>query len=206
MLNRDRKLFRLRNLIVVSMSFFACLNVQAAQYPVGEIHRSLPQPASVSPAVSNVPPSTFETYLTPYDDAEGRLLQFLDQAKRRCYIASYSITNANVISKLVQLHERGVDVEILTDKTQAAGRREQWALGFLQDNNIPVFIGRSVDHALMHCKFCVIDDHLVEDGSWNYTTSANREDNILNFADSKERAKEFLAYWLKIRADMNATK
>ena len=100
------------------------------------------------------------------------------------------------------MHNRGVDVEILTDKTQAAGKREQAVLAVLQENHIAVFAGRSVDHALMHCKFCVIDDHLVEDGSWNYTTSANKEDNVLNFVDSKERAKEFLVYWLKIRGDM----
>jgi phosphatidylserine/phosphatidylglycerophosphate/cardiolipin synthase-like enzyme len=90
----------------------------------------------------------------------------------------------------------------LTDKTQAAGKKEQIALRILAEDNIPVFAGRSVDHALMHCKFCVIDDHLVEDGSWNFTTSANKEDNILNFIDSKPRAKMFLAYWLKIRRDM----
>ncbi len=129
-------------------------------------------------------------------------MQFLDQAKNKFYIASYSITNANVINKLIQLHDRGLDAEILTDKTQAAGKREQLALMILQENHIPVFVGRSVDHALMHCKFCVIDDHLVEDGSWNFTTSANKEDNILNFIDLKPRAARFFSYWLKIRSDM----
>lgn len=188
---------------MISICFFICLNVQAAQYPSGDNGSLLSQPITIHPPISSVPPIIIETYLTPYDDAEGRLLQFLDQAKNRCYIASYSITNPNVVNKLIQLHDRGVDVEVLTDKTRAAGRRELAALAVLQENYIAVFAGRSVDHALMHCKFCVIDDHLVEDGSWNFTTSANREDNILNFVDSKQRAKAFLAYWLKIKHDMN---
>ena len=57
-------------------------------------------------------------------------MQFLDQAKTRCYIASYSITNPHIIEKLVQLHNRGVDVQVLTDKTQAAGRRNKLLLEF----------------------------------------------------------------------------
>ncbi len=192
----------MRYLLTISVCLFICLNVQAAQSPYGENASLLSQPITIHPPITSVPPSTIETYLTPYDDAESRLLQFLDQAKNRCYIASYSITNPNVINKLIQLHGRGVDVEVLTDKTQAAGKREQSALAALVENHIAVFAGRSVEHALMHCKFCVIDDHLVEDGSWNFTSSANREDNILNFVDSKQRAKEFLEYWLKIRRDM----
>ncbi len=178
-------------LITIICLFLISLNAQAAQEPV-----------TIHPPITNVPTTAVETYLTPYDDAEDRLLQFLDQAKSKCYIASYSITNPNIIKKLVELHDRGVDVQILTDKTQAAGKKEQIALAILAEDNIPVFAGRSVDNALMHCKFCVIDDHLVEDGSWNYTVSANKEDNILNFVDSKPRAKMFLSYWLKIQRDM----
>ena len=102
----------------------------------------------------------------------------------------------------MQLHSRGVDVEVLTDKTQASGRSEQAALAVLKENNIPLFIGKSVDNALMHCKFVVVDDYLVEDGSWNFTSSASRQDNVLNFSNSKERAKQFMNYWLKIRSDM----
>jgi phosphatidylserine/phosphatidylglycerophosphate/cardiolipin synthase-like enzyme len=148
------------------------------------------------------PEVSVETYLTPYQDAESHFLQFLDAAKNKCYIASYSITNPNIISKLVELHSRGVDVEVITDKTQASGRSEEAALFILRENKIPLFVGRSADNALMHCKFVVVDDYLVEDGSWNFTTSASRQDNVLNFSNSKERAKQFLDYWLKIRNDM----
>jgi len=192
----------MRHQLTIIICFFICLNVQAAQTPAVDKGSLSSQPTNIHAPIASVPPITFETYLTPYDDAEVRFLQFLDLAKNRCYIASYSITNPHIIEKLIQLHNRGVDVQVLTDKTQAAGKKEQIALAILYENNVPVFVGRSVAHALMHCKFCVIDDHLVEDGSWNFTASANKEDNILNFVDSKPRAKAFLAYWLKIRRDM----
>ena len=173
-----------------------------AQNKYGDDNSLLTTPITIHGLMSIVPSTALETYLTPYDNAEVRFLQFLDQAKSKCYIASYSITNPNVIEKLVQLHDRGIDVQVLTDKTQAAGKKEQIALSILEEDHIPVFVGRSVEHALMHCKFCVIDDHLIEDGSWNFTASANKEDNILNFVDSKQRAQLFLVYWLKIRNDM----
>ena len=104
----------MRHQLIISICFFICLNAQAAQ-----------NPPDIHPPISSAPPITVETYLTPYDDAESRFLQFLDQAKNRCYIASYSITNPNIIKKLVQLHDRGVDVQVLTDKTQSAGKKEQ---------------------------------------------------------------------------------
>jgi len=91
---------------------------------------------------------------------------------------------------------------VLTDKTQAGGKREQTALAVLEENHITVYIGRSVDNALMHCKFCIIDDHLVEDGSWNFTTSANREDNILNFVILNRGQHSFCLIGFKIRNDM----
>jgi len=50
-----------------------------------------------------------------------------------------------------------VDVQVLTDKTQAAGKKEQIALAILEEDRIPVYAGRSIDNALMHCKFCVIE-------------------------------------------------
>jgi phosphatidylserine/phosphatidylglycerophosphate/cardiolipin synthase-like enzyme len=190
-------------LLIVCISIILCLNVQAAQNPsVDSSNSILSQPANLYVQPSNNKPTVVESYLTPYDNAEARLIAFLDQAQHCCYVASYGITNRNVINKLVELHNRGVDVEVLTDRTQAAGKSENAALTTLAANGISVFAGKSVDNALMHCKFCVIDDHLVEDGSWNFTASANKQDNILNFVDSRQRAAQFLAYWQKIRKDM----
>ncbi len=180
--------------LLISLYIFICPAVFAAQYPYGDDKSYLSQPYNAL--------AITETYLTPYDNAEARLIVFLDQAQRYCYIASYSITNRNVINKLIQLHYRGVDVQVITDRTQAAGKNEQAALAALQANGIPVFAGKSVANGLLHVKFAVIDDHLVEDGSWNFTASANKEDNILNFVDSKPRAAQFLSYWIKIRSDM----
>lgn len=191
----------MRQLKFITLCVLAYLSFGGADAQVKDSDNldSLPQ---VAHFYATTPTVSVETYLTPYQDAEAHFLQFLDAAKSKCYIASYSITDPNIINKLVQLHSRGVDVEVITDKTQASGRREQAALAVLQENRIPLFIGKSVDNALMHCKFVVVDDYLVEDGSWNFTTSASRQDNVLNFSNSKERARQFMDYWLKIRGDM----
>jgi phosphatidylserine/phosphatidylglycerophosphate/cardiolipin synthase-like enzyme len=193
-------------LLLIGVYIFISVAASATQYPHGDNYSYLSQPASSYSAPSVGTSTVIETYLTPYDGAEDRLLKFLDQAQARCYVASYSLTNRNIINKLIQLHFRGVDVQIITDRTQAAGRSEQAALAALTANGIPVFAGKSIDNALMHCKFCLIDDRYVEDGSWNFTTSANREDNILNFCDSPQRAAQFLAYWQRIKVDLQRSR
>ncbi len=192
----------MRHLTLISLCFLACLCVEAAHGQEANQESSQESFSQVAHLLASAQGLSVETYLTPYQDGESHFLQFLDSAKSKCYVASYSITDPNIIDKLVQLHSRGVDVEVLTDKTQASGRSEQAALAVLKENNIPLFIGKSVDNALMHCKFVVVDDYLVEDGSWNFTSSASRQDNVLNFSNSKERAKQFMNYWLKIRSDM----
>ena len=189
----------MRQSLLISFFFFTCLTVNAAQNPSSNNRAYISQPVSSASAPRS---EAIETYLTPYSDAESRFLQFLDQAKTRCYIASYSITAPNIINKLIQLHYRGVDVQIITDRTQAGGHSEQAALAALKANGIPVYIGKSIANALMHCKFAILNDNLTEDGSYNLTISANKEDNILNFVDSKPRAEQFLNYWFKIRNDM----
>jgi phosphatidylserine/phosphatidylglycerophosphate/cardiolipin synthase-like enzyme len=193
----------MRLLFIVSISFILCLNVQAAQNPsIDNSNSYLSQPATLYAQPSNSTPTVVESYLTPYDNAEGRLIAFLDQAQHSCYVASYSITNKNIVNELIQLHNRGVDVQVISDKSQSTGHSEQAALAALLVNHIPVFVGKSIDNALIHVKFCVIDNRYVEDGSYNYTASANHQDNILNFTDSKQRAAQFLAYWQRIKFDM----
>jgi phosphatidylserine/phosphatidylglycerophosphate/cardiolipin synthase-like enzyme len=192
----------MRPRLLLSLSFLVFLRGHAALSSDSALEGTISSQAQAYATVPTAPEVSVRTYLTPYQDGETHFLQFLDAAKSKCYIASYSITNPNIINKLVQLHSRGVDVEVITDKTQASGRSEQAALMVLQQNRIPLFIGKSADNALMHCKFVVVDDYLVEDGSWNFTCSASRQDNVLNFSNSKDRAKQFMDYWLKIRSDM----
>jgi len=142
------------------------------------------------------------TLCTPYDDAQTALLQLLDSSQHQCLVAVYTINNPVLINELVTLHARGVDTEVITDSTQAAGKHEAEAINYLRSNQIPVFIGKSKYHQIMHLKVCIIDQEKIATGSYNWTESANRQDNTLTIEDNSALAQQMTIYWNQVKTDM----
>lgn len=152
---------------------------------------------------SGVDPQDYiETVFTPYADGEAKLISFLDRAKHKVRIASYSFTEPDITDKLIELKGRGVDVKVLVDKSQSVtgGRSgssaQRVAIERMRAAGIEVIVGTSEKRGqIMHLKITVIDDEWVEDGSWNYSKSANYQANNLNFIRSVKRAALFTDNW-----------
>ncbi len=140
------------------------------------------------------------TVFTPYDDVKQPFLDFLNSAQSSVRMCAYGFTDPEICDTLIKLHKRGVDVSIVMDKTQAAGKYQKGLVKRLQKEGIPLFIGKSaVKNQLIHAKFVVIDEDKVEDGSWNYSNSASMQDNTLNFSfNDPDRAKRFTKFWQMI--------
>lgn len=142
------------------------------------------------------------TFFTPYQDAESQYLAFLDKAESKVRVAIYGFTDPRICDELIKLKNKGVDVQIVMDKTQAAGTTQRTLVAKLQAAKIPLKIGKSKFNQIMHCKFTTVDDKMVEDGSWNYSPTASKQDNFLNFSDDPARVKMFNQFWNQIRMDM----
>jgi hypothetical protein len=56
----------------------------------------------------------------------------------------------------------------------------------------------------MHHKYTVIDGLWTESGSWNYSNSANKQANYLDFIKSESRAKRFQDNWDRMYKFMKA--
>lgn len=141
-------------------------------------------------------------WVTPYDPVEAIVLDFLSESKKECLVAGYTINNPVIINKLIALHDDGIDVEVITDTTQASGKNEVIAIDKLRRHSIPVFIGRSRDDQLMHAKFIVIDGKASEDGSYNFTVSANKQNNIIHINHNLYEAGKLRTYWFQIKEDL----
>lgn len=154
----------------------------------------------------NILPAIFfilcTTFCTPYDDAHTAVLDFLDTVHHQVLIAAYSITDPDIIDKLIVLHQNGVDVEIITDKVQAAGEYERDAIMRLEQYHIKVFVGKSLYNQLVHVKFMEADDQESIDGSYNFTRSANYQDNVLHVDHDPVLAKQLHVFWDKIKEDL----
>ena len=146
-------------------------------------------------------------YFTPYsiDEAHTAFIGLLDGAKKQIRMAIYSLNDPTIIDALVAAQKRGVDVELVCDKTQAGGANEKLQLARLKKAGIPFTVGQSAMGHIMHCKFVVCDKKNSETGSWNFTVPAGKEDNVLTFVDNEsDTAAQLLDYWQKIKTDMLA--
>lgn len=155
------------------------------------------------------PQSQIETVFTPYEEGLPHYLSFLDRARHSVHIAAYSFTDPHIYDKLIELHNRGVkDIHVLLDLSQTQGRSNEsimTGVNRLRAVGIEVVIGTSEkSHQIMHDKYTIVDGEWVEDGSWNYTASANKQANVLNFIHSRSRASLFMSNWQRMYTFMKA--
>lgn len=141
-------------------------------------------------------------YCSPYDDIRTNLVTLLQSTKNECLVAVYTINSPLLVNTLIDLKKRGIDVEVITDSTQAAGAHEQQALSYLHKAGIPVFVGKSLDHQIMHVKMVIIDDKVSAYGSYNWTDVASRQDNTLTIDNDPKVADQLHHYWVQIKRDL----
>lgn len=130
---------------------------------------------------------------TPRQECEGELLQLINSAKHTIRMQTYSFTLYKVAHALVKMKQKGVDVQVIMDKSQfQCGQFSQ--ASYLRQHGISVFDDDVLNIA--HNKIIIVDGEYVETGSFNYTSSAehyNAENMV--FIDSAEIARQYLDNW-----------
>lgn len=135
------------------------------------------------------------TFFSPDDDTQKVFLDFIRSTKKHLRIAIYSLHLPPLIDDLIQLHRSGVDIALVCDLSQAKGKYERPEIEQLRLAGVPLVVGTSQKHKIMHHKFTVKDKIAVESGSWNYSLSASEESNYFDIIESSERAELFLSKW-----------
>lgn len=105
-----------------------------------------------------------EVYFCPRDDCGKILENNIKSANSSVYCAFYDLNLRNVINALA-VKSRIIDVKIVIDDSNNKGQIK--GDGVRMDN----------EKALMHNKFCVIDDSIVLTGSFNPTDNDNNYNN-----------------------------
>lgn len=149
------------------------------------------------------PQDYIQTSFMPYESGIDAYLNYLDGTKKSLRIAVYELSEPKVVDKVLELKQRGVkDIVFLLDKSQTvsrSGKYEQAQIKRLRDAGIEVVIGTSEQkHNIMHLKMTIRDGLWVEDGSWNYSKSANTQANNVNVIKSPKRAALFLKDWQRM--------
>jgi phosphatidylserine/phosphatidylglycerophosphate/cardiolipin synthase-like enzyme len=102
---------------------------------------STPTPTPVPPAPSpTVPttPSSMTVCFTPGGNCTDAIVQALASAKRTILVQAYSFTSAPIAKALLDAHKRGVQVQVILDKSQ---RNEKYSSAdFLANQGVPTMI------------------------------------------------------------------
>jgi phosphatidylserine/phosphatidylglycerophosphate/cardiolipin synthase-like enzyme len=114
-----------------------------------------------------------EVGFSPDDGIEGRLLQRLQDAESQILVLAFVLTSDSIAEALLQAHERGVEVRAVAEARQSGGagsdvdRLRAAGLDLRLDTN----------PANMHHKVIVIDRSTVIVGSYNFTQSAEHDND-----------------------------
>lgn len=129
-----------------------------------------------------------EAHFTPKESGTEIIVPYVRQAKKSIHMSLYGLTNPRLYDELVLAHNRGVDVVLLVDRLQSSIPSS--LTDELQALGIPVIVKRT--SALEHNKFAIIDNKLVVTGSWNWSISADKQDNnIIVIYGCNETIQEF---------------
>ncbi len=143
-------------------------------------------------ARADAPSAQWSVYFSPHGGCTEAVVEALAKAKSTVLVQAYSFTSAPIAKALVEAHRRGVDVQVVLDKSQ---RTEKYSSAtFLYNSEIPCFI--DARHAIAHNKVMVIDGQTVITGSFNFTTAAedNNAENLLVIQDA-QLAAQYAQNW-----------
>lgn len=134
-----------------------------------------------------------EVGFSPGGSAEELVLKAINSARSSIYVLAYSFTSKPIASALVNAHKRGVDVQVVVDKSQKT--EKYTSATFLANMGIPVRVDSM--HAIAHNKILIIDQKHVETGSFNFTTAAAKKnaENALVIWNNPQLAKIYLVNW-----------
>lgn len=115
------------------------------------------------------PNATYSVCFTPGEDCTAQIVSAVSKAQKSIQVQAHSFTSAPIEQSLVNAKNRGVDVQVILDKSQV--RTNGYSSSqFLDHHQIPVWI--DAYPAIAHNKVMIIDNQTVITGSFNFTRAA----------------------------------
>jgi len=138
-----------------------------------------------------------EIYYSPDDKVATHILEILNGAQESINFMAYTITSNEIGNAIIQQSQAGITVAGVMDEGQVAtGQGSEYDL-FMQ---MGVNVRLDGNHAgLMHHKVIIVDEKIVITGSYNFTASAEEENDenvVIIFSPSV--AKSYMEEFLRI--------
>lgn len=141
-----------------------------------------------------------QVYFSRSDKVASVLVREIDAAQKSIHVLIYSLTDDDIANALLRAAARGVDVKIVMDRTQAAGKEalDERLLTKLGPKRFIYRTGKG--RGVMHEKMAIFDGLTVTLGSYNWTENArdNNWENLIVLRDVAVAARctaEFQRVW-----------
>lgn len=138
----------------------------------------------------------YEVAFSPNGGGTELIVKAISEARQSIKVAAYSFTSKPIAQALVDAHKKGIEIEVVLDKSQ--NRERYTSATFLANMGVPVRIDSR--YAIMHNKFMIIDEKNVELGSFNYTKAAEEKnaENVLVIRNNPQLATSYSQNWRKL--------
>ena len=140
---------------------------------------------------------------SPEGNCDRKLIEFIDSAKTTLRIAIYSLNHEGITTAILRAHDRGVDVRVVVDKGQSKSTNS--GVPALTQDHVPTRFGNF--SGIMQNKYNIVDDQMLETGSFNYSiaaTSKNAENQI--YLSTSTIVSKYMQNFETIWADARPTK
>jgi phosphatidylserine/phosphatidylglycerophosphate/cardiolipin synthase-like enzyme len=129
-----------------------------------------------------------------FEQNEKTIIEALDKAKVSINVAMAWFTNDKIKDKLIEMKNAGVDVDLIiyddiTNKKHGVDLSE-----------LPHLFVKGSRGGIMHNKFCVIDNQIVIQGSYNWTNKAEaKNDETIAILKDPKTATDFSVKFQEIK-------
>jgi len=134
-----------------------------------------------------------KVYFSPHGGCTEAVVGAVKGARKQILVEAYSFTSEPIALALIDAEKRGVDVEVILDKSQEQARGSEADL--ISESGIPTFVDSA--YRIAHDKVMVIDGNKVITGSFNFTRSAEEynAENLLVISNDPPLAEQYAVSW-----------
>lgn len=153
---------------------------------------------SLKPSIrtdQNLSREVLGVYFSPKGGCAEQVIYWIERANSSIHIMIYSFTLDSIGNAILDAHKRGVEVQIVFEKSQISQYSEYHRL---KAAGVMVRVDRNPH--LMHHKVMIVDGIVVLTGSFNWSASAEKENNenlivIKSKAVAEAYEAEFMKMW-----------
>lgn len=137
-------------------------------------------------------------YVCPQDHCSEKLIAFIQSANSSVHVMIYSFTLDEVADALIAAKQKGLDVKVLMDNTQAGNQYSEDER--LMAAGVEVKIMNLPSTHIFHHKVAIIDGKSFSTGSFNYSQNADEgnAENLMMVSNIKmatQLESAFNDYW-----------